>query len=90
MQINDRLQELDELMVILMEECAEVSIEASKMIRFGYSKSDTLEAEVGDLMCMLNLLHEYDLISWDNVESCADAKREKLKRWSNLSLGDAA
>ena len=90
MQHNDRLQELDELMVILMEECAEVSVEASKMIRFGYSKSDALEAEVGDLMCMLNLLHEYDLISWDNVDSCADAKREKLKRWSNLSLGDAA
>jgi NTP pyrophosphatase (non-canonical NTP hydrolase) len=86
MQTNKKLQEIDELLVILMEECAEVGIEASKMIRFGYDHSQKLESEVGDLMCMLNLLHEYDLISWTNVDLCADAKREKLKQWSNLSL----
>ena len=86
MQTNKKLDERDELMVILMEECSEVAIEASKMIRFGYDNSQKLESEVGDLMCMINLLHEHDLISWNNVEACSDAKREKLKQWSNLSL----
>lgn len=84
--LNDKIQERDELMVILMEECSEVAIEAAKMIRFGYDNNQKLESEVGDLMCMLNLLHEWDLISWNNVDACADAKREKLKKWSNLTL----
>jgi|14_taG_2_1085336.scaffolds.fasta_scaffold01900_6 NTP pyrophosphatase (non-canonical NTP hydrolase) len=83
---NDKISERDELMVILMEECSEVAIEAAKMIRFGYDNNQKLESEVGDLMCMLNLLHEWDLISWNNVDACADAKREKLKKWSNLTL----
>lgn len=90
MQTNKTLQEVDELLVILMEECAEVAVEASKIIRFGYEKSGSLESEVGDLMCMVNLLQEHGLIDWDNVNACADAKREKLKKWSNLNLGDAA
>ena len=84
--LNDKIQERDELMVILMEECSEVAIEAAKMIRFGYDNNQKLESEVGDLMCMLNLLHEWDLISWNNVDACAEAKREKLKTWSNLTL----
>lgn len=83
---NDKISERDELMVILMEECSEVAIEAAKMIRFGYDNNQKLESEVGDLMCMLNLLHEWDLISWNNVDACAEAKREKLKIWSNLTL----
>ena len=83
---NDQLTERDELMVILMEECSEVAIEAAKMIRFGYENNQKLESEVGDLMCMLNLLYEHGLIDWENVDDCADAKREKLKKWSNLNL----
>jgi NTP pyrophosphatase (non-canonical NTP hydrolase) len=83
---NKRLDERDELMVILAEECSEVAIECAKMIRFGYDSNQKLESEVGDLMCMLNLLHEHDLISWNNVDACAEAKREKLKTWSNLTL----
>lgn len=83
---NAKLDERDELMVILAEECNEVAVECAKMIRFGYDNNQKLESEVGDLMCMLNLLHEHDLISWNNVDACADAKREKLKTWSNLTL----
>jgi NTP pyrophosphatase (non-canonical NTP hydrolase) len=83
---NDQITERDELMVILMEECSEVAIEAAKMIRFGYENNQKLESEVGDLMCILNLLHDHGLIDWENVDACADAKREKLKKWSNLNL----
>jgi len=35
-------------------------------------------------MCMVDLLHEYDLISWDDVDLRSDIKREKLKKWSGL------
>ena len=75
-----------ELLTIFMEECSEAIMEASKVIRFdqGY---DRLEAEIGDLYCMLNLMHERDMFSWSNVEDVAQHKREKLKQWSGL-LGE--
>ena len=77
----------EELLVILMEECAEVQQEASKLIRFG---SDTwadvlnFEKEIGDLLCMIDLCHKQGLINEDAIIQAAEAKREKLKRWSNL------
>jgi NTP pyrophosphatase (non-canonical NTP hydrolase) len=75
-----------ELLTILMEECAELSVEASKVIRFGYKKSDRLESEVGYVLCMIQLLQDYGLINLDNSHLCAEAKREKLKKWSNLDV----
>jgi NTP pyrophosphatase (non-canonical NTP hydrolase) len=77
----------EELLVILMEECAEVSQEASKLIRFGSETwADVLnfEKEIGDLMCMIALAQEAGLITEDAVMQAAEAKREKLKKWSNL------
>jgi len=77
----------EELLVILMEECAEVQQEASKLIRFG---SDTwadvlnFEKEIGDLMCMVALCQQAGLIDEDAIMQAAEAKREKLKKWSNL------
>jgi len=77
----------EELLVILMEECAEVQQEASKLIRFG---SDTwadvlnFEKEIGDLLCMIDLCHKQGLISEDAIIQAAEAKYEKLKKWSNL------
>ena len=77
----------EELLVILMEECAEVSQESSKLIRFGSETwADVLnfEKEIGDLLCMIELCHEQGLLDSDAVEEHVLAKREKLKRWSNL------
>ena len=77
----------EELLVILMEECAEVQQEASKLIRFGSETwTDVLnfEKEIGDLLCMLALCQEAGLISEDAIMQAAEAKREKLKKWSNL------
>ena len=80
------LNQRQELLTILMEECAEVSIEAAKIMRFGEKQSsfDTLESEVGDLLCMVKLLEEKGYIRPENVEHCVNAKREKLKKWSDL------
>jgi len=75
-----------ELLTITMEECGEVIQAASKVIRFGVSHDNLLhlEKEVGDLFQMFDLMHEYDMISWTNVERFSQAKREKLRRYSKL------
>jgi|TARA_R110001592_G_scaffold12620_1_gene59759 hypothetical protein len=75
----------EEMLIIFMEECAEASIEASKIMRFNKGP-DLLESEIGDIMCMIKLLAESGEIDMDAVELCADVKREKLKKWSDLDL----
>ena len=68
-----------------MEECGELIQACSKAIRRDkyYDNKKILE-EVGDVMCMLELMHEFDLFSWDDVDARVEVKREKLKKWSNL------
>ena len=77
--------ELQELMVITMEECGELIQACSKAIRCDtYYNNDKLTEEVGDVMCMIDLLHEYDLISWTDVDKRVFEKKKKLAKWSNL------
>lgn len=82
-QMVNNMTEEQELLVIFMEEAAEASMEASKLLRFGKSQ---LESEIGDLMCMITLLEEQGHIDMRTVMMCSDAKREKLKKWSNLNV----
>lgn len=76
-----------EILQLLQEECAEVIQAASKCIRFG-EKDNTyqLEKEIGDLFCILEIMHEYDMFSYTTVEQYIVEKREKLKKYSNLDL----
>lgn len=77
-----------ELLTITMEECAEVIVECSKIKRFGPLKDNiqSLEKELGDLMCMVMLLEEAGLMDATNVEFAIKNKRDKLKKWSNLDV----
>ena len=76
---------LQELLTITMEECGELIQACSKAIRCDdYHDNKKLIEEAGDVMCMLELLHEYDLISWDDVDKRVKVKKEKLKKWSSL------
>jgi len=78
----DRLQEL---LTITMEECGELIQECSKSIRKkDYYGNERLTEEVGDVMCMIELLHEYDLVSYTDIEERVKVKRNKLKQWSDL------
>jgi len=85
----DIQKEKAELLTIFMEECAEATVEASKLIRFG---SETLgevykmEVEVGDLLCMVDLLSEYGIINLKEVEQHKRNKRLKLQKWSSLNV----
>ena len=53
-----------------------------------YYKSVELETElkkeVGDVYAMLELLVEWDVLSWTEIENRRDVKRMKLSRWSDL------
>tara|TARA_E500000318_G_C3484517_1_gene181807 strand:- start:113 stop:358 length:246 start_codon:yes stop_codon:yes gene_type:complete len=77
--------ELQELLTITMEECGELIQACSKAIRCNdYHDNEKLIEEVGDVMCMIELLHEYDLISFNDIDERVKIKKEKLKKWSNL------
>jgi len=33
---------------------------------------------------MIELLHEYDIVSWTNIDERVFEKKKKLMKWSNL------
>jgi len=85
--------QIKEVMDILQEECAEVIQAVSKISRFGIdnfkpgkpkTNREHLEEELGDLQAMVDILQELDIVSFSNIEKAAEAKREKLKTWSNI------
>jgi superfamily II DNA or RNA helicase len=43
-----------------------------------------LVKEVGDLVCMIELLQEWEVVSYSAVENSRQKKLDKLKIWSNL------
>jgi len=80
--MEDKLQEL---LTITMEECGELIQACSKAIRCDdYYINEKLIEEVGDVYCMIELLHEYDIISWEDIQQRVKVKQEKLKKWSKL------
>ena len=79
------MEKIEELMVITMEECGELIQECSKAIRCdNYSDNQKLIEEIGDVMCMLELLHDYDVFSWKDIYERVEVKKKKLARWSNI------
>ena len=87
------MTKLEELLVILQEECAEVIQSASKCRRFGidnmYTKGsgtqrENLTKELGDLQCMIDLCIEQGVVEKADVDAAVLNKQEKLKEFSNL------
>ena len=80
------MNKVEELLVILAEECNEVAVECSKVIRFANQdgRQPPLERELGDLMCMYEMAVERGLVDPAMVAVAANEKREKLKKRSNL------
>ena len=86
--MNDQQQEI---MRIAQEECAEVVQAISKVFRFGIDGEHNgrtnrahLTEEVGDLVCMVELMIEHGLISANEVAQAGIKKKEKLAKWSNI------
>jgi NTP pyrophosphatase (non-canonical NTP hydrolase) len=80
-----------EILLIAQEECAEVTQAISKVFRFGsdhfyngVSNKAHLSEEVGDLLCMIQLMIDRKLVDADAVECAKKAKLEKLNKWSGI------
>lgn len=80
-----------EIILIAQEECAEVIQAISKVNRFGIdgvhngkSNRDHLEEEIGDLICMFELMVENGIIMQDCIDKAKERKIAKLKCWSNI------
>ena len=90
--VSKQMKSLDarqQLLVITMEECGELIQACSKALRRGelYEHSDSeteLKKEAGDVYAMLELLVEWDVLSWTEIENRRDVKRRKLSKWSDL------
>ena len=81
----------EEIMLICQEECAEVAQAISKVFRFGVdgehlgsTNRERLEEEIGDLLCMIEMMTEEEIIDASVVAKAAQAKRTKLAKWSNI------
>ena len=75
-----------ECLVVASEECAELTKVCMKILRFGIDdeKKSDLISEMGDVQCMIDLLGDHLYISKEQILEASAAKREKLKKWSNL------
>lgn len=85
--------EQEEILTIAQEECAEVIQVVSKGNRFGFdveyngkTNRQKLTREVGDVLCMIDLMVEKDILTAEGLEQAKKAKREKLKQWSNIGV----
>ena len=76
----------EEALVITMEECGELIKACSKVIR---TKEDTkyirnLQDEIGDVMCMIEILKMSGFVTDKQIEDRMKVKKEKLMKWSLL------
>ena len=74
-----------QLMVIMMEECGELIQACSKALRKDdFIDNQNLMEEIGDVYTMMEIMHDFDLFSWNDVDERVKLKRKKLSKWSNL------
>ena len=91
--MNDQTREV---LLILQEECAEVTQAISKCFRFGPDQMkpgknrtnvNMLEEEIGDLFAMVELLVDLKIgVTQNGISKAKKQKFEKLKQWSNLKI----
>lgn len=85
------MNRLQELMVITMEECGELTQECSKTLRrFERDGGVTPEQrrklleEAGDVYAMIQLLIRHKFFEYYDLEVRAKKKHKKLEKWSKL------
>jgi hypothetical protein len=88
--MNNQIQQV---MDILQEECAEVIQMVSKIRRFGLDEQHLkngetnrylLTEEIGDLMCCIDILVDNGVIDQTEIKIAKEKKIEKLKKWSTI------
>lgn len=83
----------NEVLLILSEECAEVVQAISKCQRFGMdaykpgkpkTNREHLEEELGDVLCMIEILQDMKIVSSQQLEQAKQQKLQKLRCWSTI------
>ena len=80
-----------EALIITMEECGEMIQACSKVIRT-MKDDDTvskhwvekLQDEIGDVVCMIEILKMSGLVSDQNIQIRKEVKKRKLEKWSSI------
>jgi len=68
-----------------MEECGEMIEACSKAIRCeDYIDNDRLIEEVGDVLCMIDIMIDKGLLTERDLNNRKQLKKLKLAKWSNL------
>ena len=87
-KLNSQFPDVAENLEILAEECGEVIVAKSKVLRFGsQSKWNSptnqrlLGLEVGDLMAMIQILMDNGFLRQSDVEDGIARKLEKLSKF---------
>jgi len=82
--------DLIEPLIILSEECAEVTQVITKIQRFGLDdkKQKHLEQELGDILAMIFILDYHGHINTENVYKNISKKLRKLKKYSDIEQLD--
>ena len=78
-------EDTKEVLLILQEECAEVEQAVCKAFRFGLdsrhedglTKKEELESEIGDLLCIIDILIKKAVLSDSNINGAKQKKLEK-------------
>lgn len=86
------MNDLDrEALIITAEECAEVTQLITKSLRFGLSSNfagptnaELLTSELGDLLCLVDILMERGIVNEELLLEAKKTKRTRLEIWSNL------
>lgn len=85
------MNKLQELMVITMEECGELTQVCSKTIRkfeefdeISEKQRTKLVEEAGDVYAMIQLMVHHGILTFYDLEIRAKVKHEKLEKWSKL------
>ena len=82
------MSELEEILTILQEECAEVIVEVSKIKRFGCTDKNKhrLKKEIADVLTMMDILNRQGTIALDDEEmnQMIQQKKDKLLEYSKL------
>ena len=81
------MNQRDEVLICTMEECGELIQACSKVIRTDGADAKylkNLQDEVGDVLCMIQILHMSGLIDEDKLLRRIKRKKKKLEKWSNI------
>ena len=89
------MNRLEETLVILAEEAAEVIQQVAKIQRFGIDNThlnstegitqrDKLAQEIGDFLCLVDALIDQGVVTEKELEQAKRLKANKLLKWSKI------